>query len=182
MGRFLSVMGWCERCSTTETCTSAAVICENLDYKFQIPSPEIAQHIFFEIFDVMRLHQLHQNIPRNLICNINNSMVHHIEESEAFCWCGTVAGEHWTGSPNKSIDQIGQNCPKNVRKLCFQPIQTISGHFQTIFGPFFGHFVDIALFWAVQRFARCKCSTLSATVRTGPTITSPKARQGRKGL
>ena len=25
-----------------------------------------------------------------------------------------VTGEHWTGSPNKSMDQIGKTCPKNV--------------------------------------------------------------------
>ena len=38
-----------------------------------------------------------------------------------------VTGEHWTGSPKKSIDQIGKNCPKNVRKLCFRPLRTIFG-------------------------------------------------------
>ena len=47
-----------------------------------------------------------------------------------------ATGVHWTGSPNKSIDQIGKNCPKNVRKLCFQP-------FWTIFGHFCKHFFDI---------------------------------------
>ena len=51
-----------------------------------------------------------------------------------------VTGEHWTGSPHKSIDQIGKNCPKNVRKLCFQPLQTICGPFSDIF---FRHFSDI---------------------------------------
>ena len=40
MGRFLSVMGSSDRCLRTETCTCAAMICENLDYKFQILSPE----------------------------------------------------------------------------------------------------------------------------------------------
>ena len=50
-----------------------------------------------------------------------------------------VTGEHWTGSPNKSIDQIGKNCPKNVRKLCFQPLQTIFGHFSDIFSTFCRH-------------------------------------------
>ena len=50
-----------------------------------------------------------------------------------------VTGVHWTGSPNKSIDQLGKNCPKNVRKLCFQPLRTIFGHFRT----FFRHFSDI---------------------------------------
>ena len=47
-----------------------------------------------------------------------------------------VTGVHWTGSPNKSIDQIGKNCPKNVRKLCFQPLWTIFGHFSDIFLTF----------------------------------------------
>ena len=66
-----------------------------------------------------------------------------------------VTGEHWTGSPNKSIDQIGKNCPKNVRKLCFQPLRTSFGHFFGHFSTFFGHVVDFPpLFWAVQRFAR----------------------------
>ena len=61
-----------------------------------------------------------------------------------------VTGAHWTGSPNKSIDQIGKNCPKNVRKLSFQPLETIFGHFSDIFSTFFGHFVDIPFLWAVQ--------------------------------
>ena len=47
----------------------------------------------------------------------------------------------------------GENCPKNVRKLCFQFLRTIFGHFLD-FSTFFGHFVYIPLFWAVQRFAR----------------------------
>ena len=64
-----------------------------------------------------------------------------------------VTGEHWTGSPNKSIDQIGKNCLKNARKLCFQLLRTIFEHFSDGFSTFFGHFVDIPFFWAVQRFA-----------------------------
>ena len=43
--------------------------------------------------------------------------------------CGVVPGERWTGSANKSIDQIGTNCPKNVRKLCLQPLRTFFRHF-----------------------------------------------------
>ena len=54
-GRFLSVMGSCDRCSRTETCTSTAVICENLDYKFQILNPS--------------------KYSLNLICNIKDLMV-----------------------------------------------------------------------------------------------------------
>ena len=34
----------------------------------------------------------------------------------------SVTPQRWTGSPNKSIHQIGKNCPKNVRKLGFQPL------------------------------------------------------------
>ena len=63
--------------------------------------------------------------------------------------------EHWTGSPKKSIDQIGKNCPKKVRKLCFRPLRTI---FSDIFSTFFGHFVGVPIFWAVQRFAHYKPS------------------------
>ena len=48
MGRPLFVMGSCDSCSRTERCTSAAVICENLDYKFQILSPETLQDKFWE--------------------------------------------------------------------------------------------------------------------------------------
>ena len=70
------------------------------------------------------------------------------------CAKPVVAGEHWTGSPKKSIDQIGKNCPKIVRKLCFRPLWTIFGHFSDIFSTFFGHFVGIPFFWAVQRSAR----------------------------
>ena len=46
MGRFFSVMVLRDRCSRTETRTSATVICENLDYKFQNLSPETLQNIF----------------------------------------------------------------------------------------------------------------------------------------
>ena len=52
-----------------------------------------------------------------------------------------VTGRHWTGSPNKSIDQIGNNCLKNVRKFCFQRLRTLFGHFSDIFR----HFSDILL-------------------------------------
>ena len=66
-------MGDCPgRCSRTETCTSAAVICENLDYKFQNLSPETYMIIFGERFDVMSLHHLHQIILRNVVYNIKN--------------------------------------------------------------------------------------------------------------
>ena len=44
LGWFLSVMGSCDRCSRTETCTSASVTCESLDYKFQILGPETLQN------------------------------------------------------------------------------------------------------------------------------------------
>ena len=30
-----------------------------------------------------------------------------------------VTGEHWTGSPNKSIDQIGKSCQKMSEKRLF---------------------------------------------------------------
>ena len=40
---------------------------------------------------------------------------------------GVVTGEHCTGSPNKSIDQIGKKCPKNARKLCSRSLRTIFG-------------------------------------------------------
>ena len=73
---------------------------------------------------------------------------------QSFCVRLVVTGEHWTGSPKKSLDQIGKNCRKNVRKLCFRPLRTISGHFSDIFSTFFGHLVNIPFFWAVQRFAR----------------------------
>ena len=60
-----------------------------------------------------------------------------------------------TGSPNRSTDQIGKNCPKNVRKLRLQSLRTIFGHFRTFFG-IFRTFVDIPFFWAVQPFSRYK--------------------------
>ena len=49
-----------------------------------------------------------------------------------------VTGKHWTGSPNKSMDQIGKSCPKNVPELCFQPLRTFFRHFRH-----FWHFSDI---------------------------------------
>ena len=36
-----------------------------------------------------------------------------------------------------------KHCQKNVRKLSFQPLRTIFGHFSDILSTFFGHFVDI---------------------------------------
>ena len=54
-----------------------------------------------------------------------------------FTQASVVTGGHWTGSPNKSIDQIGKNCPKNVRKLCFQHLLTIFGHFSDFFFDIF---------------------------------------------
>ena len=62
-----------------------------------------------------------------------------------------VTGEHWTGSPNKSIDQIGKKCPKIVFSASLDSFWTFFGHFFEIFSdilstsPFSG---------AVQRFAR----------------------------
>ena len=53
----------------------------------------------------------------------------------------SLMGEHWTGSPNKSINQIGS-------------LQTIFGRCSDILSTCVGHFVDIPFFWTVQRFAR----------------------------
>ena len=82
--------------------------------------------------------------------------------------CSVATGGHWTGSPNKSIDQIRKNCPKNVRQLCFRPLTTIFGHCSDIFSTFCGHFVDTLFFWAVQRFACYKCSARPAAVAATP--------------
>ena len=58
-----------------------------------------------------------------------------------------VTCAHWTGSPNKSIDQIGKNCPRKARKLCFQLLWTTFGQFSDIFfdvfRTFFRDFSDI---------------------------------------
>ena len=62
-----------------------------------------------------------------------------------------ATGVHWKKHrPNR------QKLSKNVRKLCFQPLWTIFGHFSDIFATFFGHVVDIPIFWPVQWFARYK--------------------------
>ena len=52
-----------------------------------------------------------------------------------------VAGEHWIGSPNKSIDQIRKNCTKKVPKNVFSAppdnvLETFIGHFFYIFRIF----------------------------------------------
>ena len=73
-------------------------------------------------------------------------------------------GRAWTGSPNKSLDQIGKNCPKNVQKLSRGAESTIFGQFLDNFWAFFRHFVDIPFFWAVQRFARYNAVCSFATV------------------
>ena len=48
-----------------------------------------------------------------------------------------VTGEHWTGSPNKSTDQIGKKCPKNSH-VC-----SASGPFVDMFRTCSRHFSDI---------------------------------------
>ena len=63
---------------------------------------------------------------------------------------GVVTGEHWTGSPNKNLDQMGKIVQEISENCVFSP----SGQLLDIFRHFFGHFVDIPFFWAVQRFAR----------------------------
>ena len=63
--------------------------------------------------------------------------------SERRCAILVHSGEHWTGSPSKSTDRIGKTCPKNVRKLSFQPLRTVFGRFPNIFSASFEHFVDI---------------------------------------
>ena len=66
------------------------------------------------------------------------------------------SGERWTGSPNESIDQIGKSCPRNVWKLCFQPLWTISWYLSDIFWHFSDILSTFPFFWAVHRFARYK--------------------------
>ena len=61
------------------------------------------------------------------------------------CLCRITTGEHWTGSPNKSTDQTGEKCPKNVRKLCWQCLWTIIAQF---FGTFFRTFCRYSLLMA----------------------------------
>ena len=65
--------------------------------------------------------------------------------------------------------------PKNVRKLCFRPLRAIFGYFSDTFSTFFGHFVGIPIFWAVQRFARYKHGAkgwcLEDVQTIGPTTT-----------
>ena len=60
-----------------------------------------------------------------------------------------VMGAHWTGSPNKSIDQIG-------KKLSYKRPKIVISAPPDKFWTFFGHFVDTPFFWAVQRFAPYK--------------------------
>ena len=54
-------------------------------------------------------------------------------------WCNgyrrlrVVTGQNWTGSPNKASTKVGKNCPKNARKLWFQPLRTIFGHSRRFF-------------------------------------------------
>ena len=69
MGRFLSVMGSSDRCSRTETCTSAAVICENLDYEFQILSPETLQSKILDNFWCNDITSVTSKNSQNLICH-----------------------------------------------------------------------------------------------------------------
>ena len=60
-------------------------------------------------------------------------------ENWAFPWLRFATDVRWTGSPNKSIDQMAKNCPKNVRKLCLKPLWTIFGHFFDISRTFCRH-------------------------------------------
>ena len=62
-------------------------------------------------------------------------------------WKGMVAtGEHWTGSPNKSVDQIGKRCQENVQENVFSAPPDNFWTFLGFFSTFFGHFIDIPFF------------------------------------
>ena len=63
--------------------------------------------------------------------------------------------------PNRQ--KMSKNCPKIVFSVPTDNFWTFFVHFST----FFGHFVDIPFFWAVQRFARHKHITLKIHRDTG---------------
>ena len=56
-----------------------------------------------------------------------------------FAWVQHCKGRALDRVTKQKHRPIGKNCPKNVRKLCLQPVWTIFGHFRT----FFRHFSDI---------------------------------------
>ena len=151
MGRPLSVVGSCDRCSRTERCTSAAVICENLDYKFQILSPAASQNTIGRFFDVIGWPQLHQSISRNLICNDKNPMVdekqhHYIEnilsslgssvlpENALMCnmpRSGRKSGKPWWMTRQSSEDAMGFEKRERRKRQEGYPAK------KGVFGPYF---------------------------------------------
>ena len=61
----------------------------------QIPNSEpryFTTCFFGKCFDVTRLHQLHQNIPRSFICNLKNSMVNRLAWTAIVCYSSDVGG------------------------------------------------------------------------------------------
>ena len=62
-------------------------------------------------------------------------------------------GMHWTGWPDRNIDQI-KKMPKACQNASSQGFRAISGQFLDVFQTSFRHFVMILFFWAVRRSAR----------------------------
>ena len=56
----------------------------------------------------------------------------------------------------------------------FRPLWTIFGHFSDNFSTFFGHFVDLPFFWAVQRFASYNSEPLKSLQST-PFLNNPRS-------
>ena len=96
-----------------------------------------------------------------------------------------VRGEHWTGSPNKSINQTGQNCQKNVRKVCVSAppdnFWTFFGHFFDIFRTFFDIFRTFC-----RHFLFLGCPTICPLqvkrMPETPTTTSQNTYRNTKGI
>ena len=100
-------------------------------------------------------------------------------------WCGKVVfvtqfccNGRALDRVTKSINQTGKIFQNKIPKLCFQPLRTISGHFADYFRHFFGHFVDIPFFWAVQRLA-CYNSFEFLTLCLSKAFQNNSREQGR---
>ena len=85
---------------------------------------------------------------------------------------GLVTGERWTGSPNKSIDQIGKKCPK-----CPKIVSTFPGFLSTF--PFSGLPNDLPVENLAPKLKPSKMDPTTGMRRTagsGPTFRPPECR------
>ena len=82
-----------------------------------------------------------------------------------------VTGTCWTEVPNKSSDQIGNKCPKNVQRCVCGNVRHLSDMFRM-------YFVMVFFFWAVQGSATTTLLTLTSLLSIAEKIKQERVGQG----